>query len=177
MMNGAFREKGQADSLINVGCSAAISPMRIHEAFPVDGNVHLAEEPVEQRNSQQFSLAHGVKIDGYAYINKHDIEVGRMIGTKNIGSGWIEDRSVDPVENPHRPDDEMSPYLLDSEHKRKLLLLLQQDKKQREKKEKSEAGIEKEDRTPDPLNREKDIFCDRMQLGLIWIAKIRKYEG
>jgi hypothetical protein len=94
------------------------------------------------------------------YIYKHDVQVGCVIWTKNIGFSFFEPAlfPVDLVKNQEGPKHEMSPYFFQLKYINKPLFPLKKDEKEREKEEKGQHGIDEKQGPPEPFKWKKKNF-------------------
>jgi hypothetical protein len=131
----------------------------IDSAFPVNRNIHPVKKMPEQRNSPQLCFSHRMKIYRDRDINKHDVQIRRVIRTKNIRGIFRKLTALlDLIKNANRPEDKVCPDLFKCKNVFKPSFTPQKDIKERKKDEERYYSINKEQRTPEPLKRKKKVF-------------------
>lgn len=73
-------------------------------------------------------FTHGDEIGRDADVDQHDVEVGTVVRTKDIGAIRVQlAASLDLVKEPHRPQDKIDQIFFNPENQRKPLFTGKQD--------------------------------------------------
>jgi hypothetical protein len=103
-INLSFRKYNEAPTLFQRLPCFFESPESRNFTFPVYGNIYRIKENFQDRIASKFILSHKMKLSFGQDTKKHDVQIGGMIGTVNIGLVFIQRLFIGKAEkDPSQP--------------------------------------------------------------------------